>query len=71
MKENSLAADRQILNQVHPNAVNPSRMDTAAAGTYRGQPFNLFNDKMKTVAVIVDHVGHFIVWNVKELCDSV
>lgn len=71
MKENPLAADRQVLNHVHPNAVNSSRMDTATAGTYGWQRFDLVNDKVETATIILDHVGHFIVWNAKELCDSI
>jgi len=46
-------------------------MDTAIAGTDGWQRFNLVNDKMETAAVILDHRDHFIVWNAKELYDSI
>jgi hypothetical protein len=46
-------------------------MDTATAGTDGWQRLDLVNDKVETAAVILDHVGHFIVCNVKELCDSI
>jgi hypothetical protein len=46
-------------------------MNMATAGTDGWQRLDLVNDKMETAAVILDHVGHFIVWNAKELCDSI
>jgi hypothetical protein len=46
-------------------------MEMATAGTDGWQWFSLINDKMEAAAVILDHMGHFIVWNAKELCDSI
>jgi hypothetical protein len=34
------------------------------------QWFNMISDKMESLAIILDHMGHCKVWNVKEFPDN-
>jgi len=64
MKKHPLAADRKILNDDYPNAVDPSLMHAATAGADGWQWLDLSNHEMKTTSIILNHMGHFVVWYV-------
>jgi hypothetical protein len=46
-------------------------MGTSTAGTNGWRYFGMSNDKMEASAFMVDHVRYFVIWNVKDLCDSI